>query len=141
MARIAFALSDKHRPLLKPLALFAGAVSALAGIGCLFDNYSAIKDSSLYVLTAGGTFWFPVLAALACWAIGYGTLTVRGIKAIRVIAPALVMNAAFLLAAISQFPVWDERNYYHIVFIGAACLLPVVNYGVELLMHCLAGKP
>lgn len=140
MTRIAFALTDKHRPLLKALALFAGAVSALAGIGCLLDNYSAIKVSTLYVLTAGGTFWFPVLAALACWAIGHGTLTVRGVKAIRVIAPALVMNAAFLIAAISQFPAWDERNFYHIVFIGAACLLPVVTYGVEFLMHYLPSN-
>lgn len=69
MARTAFAPTIKHRPLLKALAMFAGAVSLLAGIGCLLDNYSAIKDSTLYVLTAGGTFWFPVLSALACWAI------------------------------------------------------------------------
>jgi len=118
-------LTDYQRLPLLSAALFAGIVTLLAGLAFAADHYASIKAIIHFILTAGGTFWFPMLASLACWAVGIGILIVKERKPWLSVVAIMVLEALFLAAATYEMPDYTSRNYYHLIFIGAGIVLPL----------------
>lgn len=124
------ALDSAHqRPALLAAVLFAGVVGGFGLLALVLENYHSIWTAAMYVLSGGGTFWFPVVASLACWAAGITIHTIKGDSAWRQIAPIIIVEALFLAAATLQLSTTPPESLNQIIFIIAAYALPVGIFG------------
>lgn len=138
MATIHKQLTDYQRLPLLSAALLAGMVTLLAGLAFAADHYASIKSIIYFVLTAGGTFWFPMLASLACLAVGIGTLIVRERTFWLTVVGIIVLEAIFLAAAASAMLNIPSRTTYHFIFMGGGFVLPLVCYCCAAIEHLTA---
>ena len=115
--------------------LLLGAIATLCLIGTTLDHYSAIKDTSLAFVSGKASFWPLVLAALACWAMGYGSVLAQGRQGLAVTIPATAMNAVLLLMAMIQLQGAELHTTNQLVFFWAALALPFLTYGEALLFR------